>query len=890
MEVAFIKDKLASGYAKRLSMLRRLLSDGSDARPAKNRAGLIDLRWVPRIFFLNTFSYIENVQNLKNLLPVDLRDLFICYYYSGDEIVDIDLLLNHDVSDEQFSVLVQSLVASRKITDPSILSIVQAGIDSLLNEFPNYPLPGSLRDKIYNTFIRRDVSSTDGEIIQILRYISLARGQSIHIFGPDIFSSIHKLLDRSANLSCEDLSKMHQTSIAWGIEGAMLELVELRSFRRLRADRPAIEMTATTFPAGKDDSVGFAKWREIRQQFCNMEAAIAVGDATDLIDSLIAIYNLDSALVEWINWEEAYDCICEAPRFEGLKMAFFYLLTSADDVGTQFPDVSLAVGEGAFDSALRGAFKPLSSREITVLVSELRQIPGAAGRALASAILRHETASNFSTHLNYDAPWARRLAQAQSLSFDGRAAAFRRDAARAFLKAKLIEPTLSARVQREAEKHLRVAYLRGRQLEGLVHINFEYARKHFNETYKNSIMLAQRMVASSSSGADLKYQADVSDLISEEFTRFLLINGPINLRTTISDSLRHGQLPNRFLQAFDKAIATTSSTAVDISGLISANSSPSDKLNWMVNLRSQLKDCVLKFNQDYLSVQEDDALYQRIHRSVQEFVERSIRDKHAHDDNVWIASVRDAIEDVLFTARDALVAVISDFINLAGQVSEEGINNDRTFKRKSFLENLSSQLKDAIKDTSQWIALAKEGVGIAHFSLEDVVELCMVNFSPTGSRRPALKATLSRRRGNSGVVITPPEVQINGCYFDLVETICKNLIGNCFSHSGLGADTRGHLEFVVSGGKISVFFRNTLSPEAMEDLKSNLQSLRKRASSIALERAGEDHSSGTAKMAWACHREFGALPKITLDVDDKRCEYRAVLEMQHIGRPFLVEV
>jgi hypothetical protein len=54
MEVALIKDKLDCGYAKRLSMLRRLLSDGSDARPARNRAGFIDLRWVPRIFFLNT--------------------------------------------------------------------------------------------------------------------------------------------------------------------------------------------------------------------------------------------------------------------------------------------------------------------------------------------------------------------------------------------------------------------------------------------------------------------------------------------------------------------------------------------------------------------------------------------------------------------------------------------------------------------------------------------------------------------------------------------------------------------------------------------------------------------------------------------------------------------
>ncbi|MBY3235277.1 hypothetical protein HFO17_12090 [Rhizobium laguerreae] len=897
MEVpADLVERVNIGYAKRRATLKRLLRDGSDPRPSKDRAGFIDLRWVPRVFFINSLSYSENVQNLKNVIPADLRDLFVCYYYSSDEIDDVEALLNHDVSDEQFSVLVQSLVAGGKISDPAIRSSVADGINSLLNEFPGYYAPTALKAKIRNTFIRNDVLEFNSEISQIARYISLARGRSIHIFGPEIFSLFDKLLERSSDLTDDDLIMLYRISLTWGVEEAMIDLTELRSFRGLPSDKPASNFVSIhQFSSYDSQGPALERWREVRREFNKLHAAIQQSDGKALVNALIAIYNIDPQLVNWINWDQAYDCICDAPRFAGLHMAFFYLLASADEVGQLFPDVSLAVGEGAFDSALRGAFRPLSTREIPHLVAELKAISGPAGRALASAILRHETASNFSTHLNYDAPWARRLVQAQSLSFDGRAAAFRRDAARAFQKAKLIDANLSQRVQKEAETHLRVAYLRGRQLEGLVHINFEYARKHFNETYRNSIITAQRMVISSSSGADHRYQADVAELIADDFTRFLLINGPINLRTTISDSLRHGQLPNRFLQAFDKAIATTLSTAVDISNLINANSTSTDKLHWVVSLRSQLKECVLKFNQDFLSVQEGDPLFQKINRIVQDFVENSIRDKNSDDDKIWISAFKEAIEDVLCSARDGLVNVIYDFIELAEQVSIDEAGGpsssvDKTFKRKSFIESLSQQLKEAIKDTSQWIALAQEGVAIAHFSLEDVVELCLVNYSPTGGRRPAMRVNLSRRRGNSGDVIAPPNVQINGCYFDLVETICKNLIGNCFAHSGLGLETRGKLEFVVSGGKIAVKFKNTLSPSAVANLRAKLPDLRKRASSITLDRAGEDESSGTAKMAWACNREFGAMPKITLDVDENRAEFNTLLEMQHIGRPFLVEL
>lgn len=196
---------------------------------------------------------------------------------------------------------------------------------------------------------------------------------------------------------------------------------------------------------------------------------------------------------------------------------------------------------------------------------------------------------------------------------------------------------------------------------------------------------------------------------------------------------------------------------------------------------------------------------------------------------------------------------------------------------------------EALRDTSQWIAIAKEGISIPHFTLEDLVELCLVNYSPTGGRRPSFKTYLSRRRRNIGVVLAAAGTQIDGAYFELVESICKNLIGNCFEHSGLGAETRARLEFIVGSGKITVTFWNTLSPAAYVEREKTLPELRRRTTAISLEQAAQDTSSGTAKMAWACNRVFGKMPKISFELDSNASAFKTTLEIQHIGRPFLVE-
>lgn len=898
--------RIDKGFGSRIAILERLIDEAprssnhahlSKRKPNQQgaRPEDIDLRWIPAIFFSNHKKYTESLASLKGFIPAELRDIFIAYYYSSDSVADVQALLVAPTSDQHYSVIVQSLVASDKL--PQSISVIQPHIDGMLEKVPGYQTAAGIFSK-FNSLLAMEVKRTATEIKglnDLNTFLNRARCKLVHIFGPEPFSAVQRLIDRSSALDRSEIERLHRIAKSWHFEDEFYDVLRLRNYRHLPIDDDAIAYIAEgprpvwSVVSGPSENY----WTIVSGIFERTAYNVKRCDASEIIEAIIELFNIDEQLVYWVNWYDVYDAICSAERIVGIEVAFFYLLASSDEVGEHFPDVRLAVGDGAFDTALRGSFQTLASRDIATLVAELRSVPGEAGRKLATAILRHDTASKFSTFLNYDAPWAKRLVQAQSLSFDGRAAAFRRDAARAFQKAKLIDEARSQQVQREAESILKVAYLRGRQLEGLVHVDFSKARDYLRTNYSNAIAMVQNLVSMSPTSADAEYRTDVADFISDNLTNHFLISGPSNLRTIVSDSLRHGQLPNRFLQAFDKAIRLTQPSVSDVGRFLTNGESTEQLGSELPALRADIKNEILSFNREYLSVERNDRLYVQIQQASKSHVDRSISAGNFENDTAWMAEMKTAIEDFLFDAREGLVHRMSAFVasldNRLLSPSKELPPTSKAFKLQSFKAHLKQQIHEALRDTSQWIAIAKEGISIPHFTLEDLVELCLVNYSPTGGRRPSFKTYLSSRRRNIGVVLAASGTQIDGAYFELVESICKNLIGNCFEHSGLGADTRARLEFVVGSGKITVTFWNTLSPAAYIEREKTLPDLRKRTTALSLEQAAQDTSSGTAKMSWACNRVFGKMPKISFELDSNASAFKTILEIQHIGRPFLVE-
>lgn len=900
--------RLRKGFAGRAELLRETLRHSGAASPiGRSAAGLrqdgqrFDLRAFSGRFLSYNLTYSEYIDSLTPILPMQYKDMMLSYYFSGSLISDAETLIisQQYFNDLQFSVVVQTLALSGKLKNPAVVEEVHKGVRRLVRQLRIRSGQSVDLNALHARISKHGIGSPEklNSLKRIRSFFSLSKEALIHALGPDLFSLIGIAIDPSYDPSGSDLSYIAAISDAFQCQMLLRELMIFRQSRALPRDNllaqavPGIEVPLSPLHERRPKS----SLSTILEMLAAIETASDGDNARALAQSILRLHSYDQTAVVWLNWSAIYRCIDRSPRLADFEMSTVHLLMGLPFMVRHFPLVNMAVGDGAFESSLRAAVRKLRDKSLSTLVQGVAKVPEGSRRTLIDALLRHDAALVLCALLQYDPPWAKKLIQAQSLSFDARATAFRHDAAKAFLAGDLIPKQYAEAIQNDAISALRVAYLRGRQLQGLVHLQLSRAQELLSSTLTDSLHFVRRMLDMSELEDPDTYMDNVADVLSSWFTDYVLISGPDDVKTTVSDSLRHGQLPNRFLQAFDKALTLTVPSITDTTRFWTDLENAPGSLGWLLTMRQSLVVAIKQFNETSLSVHEDGALYGDVKTKMYEYILGLLKVARMEgamrlESSDWQPQVQGAVDKFLSIARKKLNSKIEGYQKQIARIPQtpDGETQATTKKinRANFQEALGQQLGDALGDATRWMALATEER--LPFSLNDVVQLCLITHSPTSGQPLAIGSRMSEMRGDTPVVLQKERL-ISGEYFEFIETLCKNLIGNYFSHSGLGRDVRATIELTLADDELIIRSSNTVSSARYKALQGTLSKLQSSVSLPNLAQAAEDKSSGLIKMIWACNRAFGVKPDMRLTLDAPPFSFNITFVISTGGVPIIVE-
>ncbi|MCA0050644.1 hypothetical protein LB577_27450 [Mesorhizobium sp. B283B1A] len=771
------------------------------------------------------------------------------------------------LSDTQLSVIAQTLVFWDKMTDSSVSDVVISGhgmiietLQEILRDQKSFSDPilqvafgSTSHDKYSGDFL--------ASISEFKSALATCKESYVHLLGPDIFEILRKALEPEFVLSPLVLEQSRAVAKKWDIGALFQQCLELRKSRNHPNDRSLMLSDLLQDASLPVFSGSIQKLKAIQASCDDI-------DSRALTECVLEAYNFDAEVVAWIDWDTVYECVAISERSISLKDAALHLLMGQRQVQECFPLIALAEGDGAFASSLRATVRERRIKDLRSLTETVGELSGRSRDLVAGAILQHDNSLELTGLIGYDPPWAKRLIQAKALSFDARATAFRHDAADAFLGANIITNDLALEIKADAITSLRVAYLRGRQQNGLVHLRLAKITQDVELLLSEPTTLVRSIISTSNLVDTRTYKAKVITTLSKMVADHVLLLGPDALKTTMSDSLRHGQLRNRFMQAFDEALMSTSLSVTDTHPFYTEIASPSHPQHWMLLVRQKLRDAIRDFNERHLSVDEKSVLYASILQVTASFLESVLFTPEERSIDVWQSDVERACTEFLSSAQKEFA---KDFAKLSEGLRLERDeafvrslqSQNRRINATAFYEALVQNVSVATQECSGWIAIARdENLDI---SFQDLVQLCLVTHSPGSSGKFQVKAVVSEYR-REGVVQLRKERLLAASLFEPLETICKNLISNCFEHSGLGRNVNIDLELTLGKNRITIHARNTISVARHRALSQKLGEMQVTANAPSLRRAGEDKSSGLAKIAWACNRFFGSMPNFKISL------------------------
>jgi hypothetical protein len=230
------------------------------------------------------------------------------------------------------------------------------------------------------------------------------------------------------------------------------------------------------------------------RHICAIRAALDLSEPAQVIEEVLLLYNADPSIMEWLNWDEIYTGLRTAARQQGLKSCVLHLLMGQPYVRRRFPVVAFAEGDGAFESALRTTVNNIPDKSLEGLSAEVQKLKGNIQRRTVGAILHPDTAAMLAVLLQYDPMWTKELRYARSLMYDVRASALRADLAASLARHYLLDEKRSKSIVEEEQAGLRVAYLQGRQLDGLVYVDWQSIGTHLDAEFTGQINLVRRML------------------------------------------------------------------------------------------------------------------------------------------------------------------------------------------------------------------------------------------------------------------------------------------------------------------------------------------------------------------------------------------------------------
>ena len=788
---------------------------------------LIDLRTLSQRFLPKNVSISNYVQYLRSLLPTQFHDLIIGYYFSAQYVTSPKSLVRVPVfNDEQFSVLIQTLYLNDCIQDPSTKQVLHTELSEFLAVlFESAAGLSKLSISTFNDFqqfairLGAPASGSIRTFSQFVDFIGLAKNSLVHVLGPDLFTALQQACDPDLTLTAKLALWSFNLCREWNCGDLYVQLLLVRAGRNAELDLEPIRAVMNIVPESNIQAWAlYAAWQsnEVKRQdgsaaptealalSCEMRDAVSKVDPERLVDMLLKLYNSDPSLTDWLDWDSVYQLLRYSRKQEGLKISAVHYLMGQPFVGRKFPVVVVSEGDGAFESSLRTFIGKLEGKSLDALSTNLKELSGNSRELLVQAILSPDTAQMLSIMLQYDPPWAKKLTKARALAYDVPASALRSGLASTFAKHKLIDSNFARGIIEEEKSRLRVAYLQGRRLDGLVHVDWDRLGEQLDAEFTGQISLVKRMLAEPNLGNSKSYFQKVVVSLAERIAAFILVEAPDNLKITISDSLRHGQLTNRFYSAFDSAVSQAAGGPVDATALIAQLTSQNlERNNWFVGLRHELQVMIKTFNVDCLSVWEPAGLKNAAVMCIERIIPQLLESPNGA--SVSTEAVSNCLPDIerllrsfFQAARTELSTRIQTYLgyvkDLTDNPSVESVAlsgpANKVLDKHRFVLALRDYLAEAAAEAIPWIALTESREEPEAFQLNDVVQLCLLNHRSSGTRQASVEVIVSERRVDQGVVVLATAPLLQGRYFDLFETVTKNLLANAFSHSGLGLHTR----------------------------------------------------------------------------------------------------
>jgi signal transduction histidine kinase len=853
----------------------------------------IDLRSFSSRFLSSSLTLSEYIEHLQPLLPIQYSDSLLAYYFSGEYVSNPTALIHSPFyNDAQLSVILQTLYLNGHVHNRELANRIEWGLSGITKIL----FQRSLRIEDFEGLLTRLGGVVSGPITSTSNFVACladAKQKLVHSLGPDIFTLFSQVCDPKYSFSEGATSRALSICERWQCVDLFTRLMLIRASRNTADDAAPLNFVISARPGPEllNETINiYCAWDSNSRcqlsvstrspgpaaaQVCSVRAAIVSQSAEHLVDELLALYELDPQMLEWVDWDAVYQALKNGRKQEGLRIAAIHLIMGQPIVALKFPQVNMAIGDGAFGSSLRTAVSKFGNRSPVALAEEILKLPSRCRELVVRAVLDQDTAATLAILFGYDPPWAKKLVQTTSLTHDVRASALRSDLANTFAKHGLLNEPRALDIVEEERSRLRVAYLQGRQLQGLVHVNWESLADKLNSEFAGQISLVRRVLLVPELENPEFYLNNVVTAIAELISRFIITDGPEDINTTVSDSLRHGQLPNRFLRAFDEAITHAVAGPLDASALIDElQAATVTHPHWLLYLRNLLAIEIRCFNDEHLAVTPPSEFYTDALDITIEQIRTLIENKIDGQVADCLLGTKLHLENFLAGARNQLrgrimnYLVASDGVNRAVRMEKVDLspNYGPPLDKSSFLNALRDKMEEALLDASRWMALATSQDAPEAFHLSDVVELCLLNHRSGDSQDISVKTEVSDRRPGHGIVMLSRPPLINGRYFELAENIVRNIVENAFKHSGLGVHSRVTIEFIHTPNWLTIISRNAISPTKYAHLKATIGQLTAQANRVTLAGAGEDQGSGLQKVRWACNRWLDSIPEIRLQV------------------------
>ncbi|MCK1728250.1 hypothetical protein [Bradyrhizobium sp. 142] len=878
---------------------------------------LIDLRAFSQRFLPRNVSLSNYIRYMRTLLPEAYHDLLLGYFYGGEYVRDpASLIESPSLSDEQLSIVCQTLVQNGVAISEFIDSKIHSELASFVEDIrktaskrlDSAATTGFIEfTNLINATRRRSPSvvRTLGEFESLVSYV---KTELVHVIGPDLFTILQQLCDPDHAITDRDTVRQLQICRSWGVADLYVQLLILRATRNVALDDQPLKLVISqTLGEGTPNALApttlaiYASWTSpddalpadilgspatALKLVCAVRRELAEGNAERLVDIILALYDIDPTMMEWLDWRSIYRTMRFSLRLEGLKIAAIHFLMGQPFVARKFRVVAIAEGDGAFESSLRTSISRL--RTLDALSAELSSLSYRCRKLLINAILSPDTAAMLTVILQHDPRWARQLTKARSLAYDTRVSALRLDLANSFARAGLLERRHAQIIIEEEQSRLRVAYLQGRRQNGLVHIDWSRILVRLNNEFSAQVGFVKKLLNEQNLDQPAEYRQSVVSALAEAVTDFILIEGPDNFKTTISDSLRHGQLPNLFLTAFDRAISQSTASAIDGSSLMAELSTLEPYCEtWLLRLRAAQVETIKRFNNECLSVSSPSPFRTQAEAEVAKCIDNALSSSSdVVDLGQCLKSMKILLESFLHEAGQQLTKRLKEYKELAAQITSDvdevvlPTNPPRTVDGYRFLHALRESLNEAEQESLPWLALTEAKATPDAFHLRDLVQLCLLNHR-SDSRQPTVEVTISEHRVEQGIVILPNPKPISGKYFPLFESLTKNILLNAFSHSGLGLRTKLAIELILADARLTIKAKSTISPAKYQALRDRINTIQAEANKGNLSAAGEDTGSGLQKMRWMINRYLNVTPALRLSLLSDPSSFELAIETKH---------